>query len=166
VSIAAFIRLLTAGVALIVTLTSSAASPIVSSAAPSFSGGKEQGRSVSLTSLRGKPVILLIASSPKDRSFRRQLSELRGRYERLAAKGMIGFVAFTGESGQIRSNIPFLTVDRPADVASLYDVSNGFAVVVIGVDGNLDCLSTKPLPGQRILDIFNNNASVQQQLRR
>lgn len=165
-SIAPFIRLITAGTVLLVALTASAASPLVAGAAPSFSGGREQGRSVSLGSLRGKPVVLLISSSPNDRPFRRQLSELRGRYERLAAKGMIGFVAFTGEQGRIRSNIPFLTADRPAEVASLYDVRNGFAVAVIGVDGNLDCLSTKPLPGQRILDIINNNASVQQQLRR
>jgi hypothetical protein len=79
---------------------------------------------------------------------------------------MIGFVAFTGESGRIRSNIPFLTVDHPTETAYLYDVSKGFAIAVIGVDGNLDCLSTKPLPGQRVLDLINNNASVQEQLRR
>lgn len=135
-------------------------------AAPPFSGGSGQGRSVSLASLRGRPVILLMAPSPGDRAFRRQLSELRGRYERLAAKGMIAFAALTREEGRIASNIPFLTVDRPAEVASRYDVGNGFAIAVIGVDGNLDCLSTKPLPGQRILDIINNNASVQEQLRR
>lgn len=78
---------------------------------------------------------------------------------------MIGFVAFSGSPGVIRSNIPFLTVNDPAAVSASYDVS-GFAIAVIGVDGNLDCLSTNPLPGQRILDLVNNNASVQEQLRR
>lgn len=137
----------------------------VSNAAPGFSGGAAQGKNISLQSLRGRPVLLLITPSADDRSFRRQLTELRGRFERLAAKGMIGFVAFTGTPGVIRSNIPFLTVNDPAAVSASYDVS-GFAVAVIGVDGNLDCLSAKPLPGQRILDLVNNNASVQEKLRR
>jgi hypothetical protein len=136
------------------------------SAALSFSGGAAEGRTVTLSSLKGKPVLLLIAPSPKDRAFRRQISELRGRYERLAANGIICFAAFTSEGGVIPSNVPFLTVNNPAAVASSYDVMGRFSVVVIGRDGNLDCLSTKPLPGQRILDLINNNASVQEQLRR
>lgn len=86
-------------------------------------------------------------------------------YERLAAKGMVAFAAFTVEGGRIGSNIPFLIVDRPAEVAARYDIGQGFAIAVIGVDGNLDSLSTKPLPGQRVLDIFNNNAAVQESLR-
>jgi len=79
---------------------------------------------------------------------------------------MICFAAFTANSGLIPSNIPFLTVKNSPSVASSYGVTNGFAVAVIGADGNLDCLSMKPLPGQRILDLVNNNASIQEQLRR
>jgi hypothetical protein len=140
--------------------------PTVISAAPGFSGGTAEGYTLTLSSLRGKPVLLVIASSPKDRLFRSQVSDLRGRYERLAAHGMICFAAFTTEGGIVPSNVPFLTVNDPAGVASSYGVTAGFAVAVIGKDGNLDCLSTKPLPGQRILDLINNNASVQEQLRR
>jgi hypothetical protein len=136
------------------------------SAAPAFSGGAAEGRTVTLSSLKGKPVLLLIAPSPKDRAFRRQISELSGRYERLAADGIICFAAFTSDGGVIPSNVPFLTVNNPAVVASSYDVTGRFSVAVIGRDGNLDCLSTKPLPGQRILDLINNNASVQEHLRR
>lgn len=138
----------------------------VVSAAPLFSGGAAEGRTVNLSSLRGKPVLLLIAPSPKNRLFRAQISQLRGFYEKLAAHGMICFAAFTSESGVVPSNIPFLTANDPASVATSYDVTGEFASVVIGRDGNLDCLSTKPLPGQRILDLINNNASVQEQLRR
>lgn len=135
-------------------------------AAPAFSGGGAEGRIVSLSSLRGRPVLLLIAPSPQDHAFRRQISELRGRYERLASRGIICFAAFTQEGGVIPSNVPFLTVNNADAAAAAYDVAGGFAVAVIGMDGNLDCLSTKPLPGQRILDLINNNASVQGQLRR
>lgn len=138
----------------------------VPNAAPAFAGGAAEGRTITLSSLKGKPVLLLVAPSPKDRLFRSQISELRGYFERLASRGTICFAAFTLESGVIPSNIPFLTVNNPAAVSSSYDVPSGFAVAVIGVDGNLDCLSTKPLPGQRIIDIMNNNASVQEKLRR
>jgi hypothetical protein len=94
------------------------------------------------------------------------MSELKGRYERLAAQGLLCFSAFTREGGRIRSNIPFIEVNDPSATAAAYDVSKGFAIAVIGRDGNLDCLSTRPLPGQRILDLVMNNASVQEQLRR
>jgi hypothetical protein len=94
------------------------------------------------------------------------MNAFRGRYERLAAEGMLFFAAFTAEGGRIPSNIPFILVDVPTATAAAYDVPNGFAIAVIGRDGNLDCLSTKPLPGQRVLDLAMNNAQVQEQLRR
>lgn len=147
-------------------VSASAKGSSVVNAAPSFSGGASAGRNIQLSSLRGKPVILVIAPSPRDRAFREQMSELKGRYERLAAQGLLCFAAFTTEGGRIRSNIPFIEVNDPTSTAAAYDVSKGFAIAVIGRDGNLDCLSTRPLPGQRILDLVMNNASVQEQLRR
>jgi hypothetical protein len=79
---------------------------------------------------------------------------------------MLFFAAFTASQGSIPSNIPFILVDDPKSVASSYDVTRGFAIAVIGRDGNLDCLSSKPLPAQRILDLSMNNADFQMQLRR
>ena len=140
--------------------------PTVINAAPAFTGGAEAGKKITLTSLRGKPVLLIIAPSPKDRAFRRQMSELRGIYERLAAQGGVAFAAFTMEAGRIPSNIPFVLVNDPAATAVSYDVQHGFAIAVIGRDGNLDCLSTKPLPGYRIYDLVMNNAEMQRLLRR
>lgn len=134
--------------------------------APGFSGGAEAGRKITLSSYKGTPVILIFAPSPKDPSFRSQMSEFRGRYERMASQGMIFFAAFTQEGGRIPSNIPFVLVDNPAATASAYGVTSGFAIAVIGRDGNLDCLSTRPLPGQRVLDLSLNNAFVQEQIRR
>ena len=134
--------------------------------APEFTGGAAADRSIKLSSLRGRPVLLVIAPSPKDRAFRYQMSELRGHFERLAAQGIICFSAFTGSGGRIPSNIPFVLVNDPASTATSYGVPEGFAIAVIGRDGNLDCLSTKPLPGQRILDLAMNNAGMQRLLRR
>jgi hypothetical protein len=139
---------------------------LVVNAAPGFAGGASAGRKITLASLKGKPVVLVIAPSPKDRAFRAQMNEFRGRYERMATQGMLFFAAFTSEGGRIPSNIPFILVDDPASVASAYDITKGFAIAVIGRDGNLDCLSAKPLPGQRVLDLSMNNADVQLGLRR
>ena len=139
---------------------------LVVNPAPGFTGGASAGRKITLASLKGKPVVLVIAPSPKDHAFRDQMSEFRGRYERMASLGMLFFAAFTTDGGRIPSNIPFILVDDPSSVASAYDITRGFAVAVIGRDGNLDCLSTKPLPGQRILDLSMNNADVQLGLRR
>jgi hypothetical protein len=139
---------------------------LVVNAAPGFTGGASAGRKITLASLKGKPVVLVMAPSPKDRAFRAQMSEFRRLYERMASQGMLFFAAFTSEGGRIPSNIPFILVDDPVSVASSYDISKGFAIAVIGRDGNLDCLSTKPLPGQRVLDLSLNNADVQLQLRR
>jgi hypothetical protein len=138
----------------------------VVNAAPAFAGGGTAGRKITLASLRGKPVILVFAPSPSDLKFRKQMSEFKGSYERLAAQGMISFAAFTSAPGRIPSNIPFILVDDPSPVASAYGVGNGFAIAVIGPDGNLDCLSLKALPGQRILDLVNNNAARQTDMRR
>jgi AhpC/TSA family len=133
--------------------------------APGFTGGREAGRSITLSSLRGKPVLLVIAPSPQDGAFRSQMQRLRGYYERMASRGVLCFAAFTVQGGRIPSNIPFILADNPASVASQYGVGK-FAVAVIGPDGNLDCLSAVPLPGQRVIDLMENNASLQSQLRR
>ncbi len=135
-------------------------------AAPSFTGGADAGKNITLSSLRGKPVILVIAPSPRDRAFRKQMQELRGYYERLASQGLIAFAAFTSERGLIPSNIPFILVNDPVGAATAYDLSKGFAIAVIGRDGNLDCLSTRPLPGYRINDLVINNAEMQRLMRR
>ena len=94
------------------------------------------------------------------------MSQLRGYYEKLAVHGMLCFAALTSDSGRIPSNIPFILVNDPVGTAAAYDVKQGFAIAVIGPDGNLDCISTKPLPGQRVLDLLQNNASMQTQIRR
>ncbi|HLB33174.1 MAG: hypothetical protein A3F67_11295 [Verrucomicrobia bacterium RIFCSPHIGHO2_12_FULL_41_10] len=134
--------------------------------APDFSWQQPNGKTEHLVSLRGKPVLLLIAPSPHSAAFHHQLRELKGVYERLAAQGLICIAAFTKEDGRIPSNIPFVTASCGMDVARAYDVQQGFAVAVIGRDGNLDCLSTRVLPGQRIYDLVDASYTTQEALRR
>lgn len=133
---------------------------------PDFTWLNDRGEVKTLRSLRGQAVVILIAPSPRDWKFRSQVGQLQRAYQRFAAENLVCFAAFSKEGGTIRSNIPFvLPADGPR-VAFLYEATSGFAIAVIGPDGNLDYLTTKVIPAQRLLDILNNSFSVQEYLRR
>ncbi len=127
---------------------------------------RQQGGLRHLSSLQGQPVLLLIAPSPKSWDFYRQLNALKGNYEHLAAQHLICLAAFTEEEGQIRSNIPFITVEHGPAVGAAYSAANHFALAVIGPDGNLDCFSTHVLAGQRIEDLIDASYVNQIKMRR
>lgn len=153
---------------LLVATTSLSATEVASSVvtcAPDFSW-QQAGKVEHLAALGGKPVLLVITPSPKTWAFHYQLWELRGMYEKLAAQGMIACVAFTKQEGRIGSNIPFIPVLDGLAVGKAYGVESDFAVAVIGADGNLDCLSRRPLSGQRIHDLINASYTTQARLRR
>lgn len=134
--------------------------------APAFNWTDSTGSAKPLKSLRGQPVVLVIANSPRQGAFRSQVGQLQKIYERFAAEKLLCVAAFSGEQDLIRSNIPFLTVPDGPGTAASYDVPTGFAIAVIGADGNLDCFSTRVLPAQRIFDIIQNSYTKQKQLRR
>jgi hypothetical protein len=125
------------------------------------------GAKKSLVSLRGKPIVVLIAKSPRQWAFRSQVGQLQKIYERFAAQGLVCIVAFSEEQGVIRSNIPFLHVPNGVAAAAAYDAPpKGFAIAIIGEDGNLDYISNRVVPAQRIYDIVDNSYVRQMQLRR
>ncbi|MFM8715468.1 MAG: hypothetical protein ACKOHM_02865 [Spartobacteria bacterium] len=134
--------------------------------APSFAWTDSTGSAKPLKNLRGQPVVLVIANSPRQGAFRSQVGQLQKIYERFAAEKLLCVAAFSGEQDLIRSNIPFLTVPDGPGTAAAYDMPTGFAIAVIGPDGNLDCFSTRVLPAQRIFDIIQNSYTKQKQLRR
>lgn len=143
-----------------------AAQAIVVRPAPDFPWVDWTGKTRDLKSLRGQPVVVLIAPSPTDRTFRAQVGQLQRAYQRFASNKLVTFAAFTAEGGRIRSNIPFVIAPDGPRVAFLYDIPQGFALAIIGPDGNLDLLSRRVVPAQRILDIMNANYAVQDKLRR
>jgi hypothetical protein len=137
--------------------------------APNFTWLDDAGKPRELKSFhgpKGQPVVVVIAPSPRDWTFRAQVGQLQKAYQRFAAQKLVTFAAFTQEEGRIRSNIPFIVVPDGPRVAFLYEVSKGFALAIIGPDGNLDYLATKVVPAQRILDIMDANAQVQTGFRR
>ena len=134
--------------------------------APDFGWLKSGGNRATLKSLRGQPVVLVVAPSPHYGKFRKQAKELQKTYQLLGNDKAVMVAAFTEEPGVIRSNIPFVLAANPAAVAQPYGVAGDFAVFVIGRDGNLDEISDRVLPGQRVLDIINNSFVAQRDSRR
>ena len=134
--------------------------------APDFTWLKSGGRGASLRSLRGQPVVLVVAQSPRQRIFRAQVGQLQKVYQLLGNEKMVAIAAFTQEPGVIRSNIPFVQAANPASVAASYGVAGNFAIFIIGKDGNIDLATDRVVSGQRILDVINNSFVVQRDNRR
>ena len=133
---------------------------------PEYSGVDSTGAHKSSKAFLGQPVVILVANSPRQWAFRSQVGQLQKMYERLADQKIVCVAAFSQAPGIVRSNIPFVTaVDGPRLSYDL-QVDNGFAIAVIGKDGNLDYFGRHVLPAQRIFDILDNSYVVQKSLRR
>ena len=134
--------------------------------APDFSWIDSAGKSKPAKELRGRPLIVLIAESPSQWAFRSQVGQLQKIYQRFAAEGLVCIAAFSREPGVIRSNIPFLTVPDGPTAAATFDTAQGFSISIIGMDGNIDYVSNRVVPAQRIHDIIDNSFAKQKLLRR
>jgi hypothetical protein len=134
--------------------------------APDFSWIDSTGKSKPAKELRGRPLIVIIAESPRQWAFRSQVGQLQKIYQRFAADGLVCVAAFSQEPGVIRSNIPFLTVPDGPTAAATFDTAQGFSISIIGMDGNLDYVSNRVVAAQRIHDIIDNSFAKQKLLRR
>jgi hypothetical protein len=134
--------------------------------APNFSWIDSAGKSKSAKDLRGRPVVVLVAESPRQWAFRSQIGQLQKIYQRFAAEGLVCVAAFSREPGVIRSNIPFITVPDNSATAAAFDTATGFSISIIGMDGNLDYVGNRVVPAQRIHDILDNSFAKQKLLRR
>ena len=144
-----------------------AAGPVVDMprVAPNF-GIESAVKGGSLRSFRGQPVVLVIARNSRDKFFRRQVYRFKAMYGEFAVEKVL-FVAAIQEGDQaVPSDIPFSLAQNPAQIAADYGVTARFAIAVIGVDGNLDMITTKVIPAERIRDVVFNNFQSQQQARK
>jgi peroxiredoxin len=129
--------------------------------APDFSWPGAGNKNRSLRSLRGQPVIVLIADSPRTGAFRKQVKWLEDNYAQLAAKGAVFVAAFRSGEGPVKSNVPFIVANNGGAVASAYGVEGDFALAVVGRDGNLDYVTDKVRTSQRVHDLIINNYANQ-----
>jgi AhpC/TSA family len=134
--------------------------------APEFVWSSVSGKVRRLRDLRGQPVVLLFATNPEQKDFKRQVKQITRRFKVLAARNVLFFVAFTKETGVIgRSDVPFVVLPDPLSVADSYRVGD-FGIAIIGTDGNLDYATDRVITGQRIVDVVNNSYAAQAQERR
>lgn len=156
-------KLLFTGLLLLATAASHAA---VVRPAPEFSFPAAGNRTQSLRSLRGQAVVLLISKTPDSRAFKKQLKYLKEIYQQFASKQVVFIAALGASAGPVRSDIPFvLAINGPA-VAAAYGAPDGFAIVIIGKDGNLDYQTNKVCPPERVRDVIQNSFEVQEGARK
>jgi hypothetical protein len=141
-------------------------SAVVVRPAPNVNWLDSTGRQKGLSALKGQPVVIVIAPTPRDRAFRRQLAQLKRMYERYAANRAVFIAAFTQEGGRIPSNIPFLVAADGPRVGYDYEGGDKFRIAFIGRDGNLDCVSSRVIPAQRAFDLLGNSYVTQRDMRR
>jgi len=111
-------------------------------------------------------VIIVIAESPRNGAFRKQVKWLEDTYSQLAAKGAVFVAAFRTGEGPVKSDIPFIVASNGPAVAGAYGVDGEFALAVIGPDGNLDYVTDKVRTGQRVRDLIINNYANQASTRK
>jgi hypothetical protein len=140
------------------------ASPVVRPA-PDFSFAGV-GAKKSLRSLRGQPVVVVIARSPDTGDFKKQAKRLAPIYQEFASRGTVFVAAFSERDGQIPSNIPFVVAANGPALATAYGLSEDFRLAIVGQDGNLDLVTDKVLPAFRIREVIQNSYAVQQAARK
>jgi hypothetical protein len=125
-----------------------------------------EARGGSLRSFRGQPVVLIIARNSRDKYFRRQVYRLKEMYGEFAVEKVLFVAAIQNGDQTVPSDLPFSLAQNPAQIATDYGVTGRFAVAIIGIDGNLDMITTKVIPAERIRDVVFNNFESQQQSRK
>ena len=128
--------------------------------APEF-GFPGPGKMQSLKSLRGQAVVLLIAKTPKNRAFKKQVKYLKEIYEQFASKQVVFISALGDGTGPVESDIPFVVASNGAAVATAYGATDDFNIVIIGKDGNVDYQTNKVCPPERVRDVIQNSFVVQ-----
>lgn len=120
----------------------------------------------SLRSLRGQPVVVLVAKSPRDRAFRKQVKAIEDTYRELASRSTVFIAAFSESGDGVASNVPFVIASNGPAVAAAYGLVGDLALGIVGPDGNLDLATGEVTRGLRIREIILNNYAVQNAVRR
>ncbi len=145
--------------------TSSALANVVRPA-PNFLFQTTGGKTSSLKSLRGQPVVLLVAPSHRSGAFRKQVKYLENIYRIFAAQDVVFVATLTEDSERAKTDIPFIYPLDPVGLASQIGVENKFATIVIGEDGNMDLITSKIKDERYIEAVINNGFPVQERRRR
>jgi len=135
--------------------------------APAIAFPADGGKPRTLASIKGQPLILLLADSPSRGSFKAQLKELDGSFDRLAIRGTVVAAAFKGgDPGTVRTNVPLVLLPEGTTACTAFQLKGAFAIVLVGPDGNIDYQTGKVLNMNRILEVMQNSYEIQKAARR
>ena len=129
--------------------------------APDFSWQAAGSKRATLKSLRGQPVVLIVAKSAREHAFRKQAARLKEIYQEFASRNVVFVAALEEEGGVVPSDVPFVIASNGAKIAADYQVEGPFGVIVIGIDGNVDMQTAKLVPASRIRDVIINSYAIQ-----
>lgn len=130
--------------------------------APEFGWMGADGKAHTSKSLRGKPVVLLVAPSARSRAFRKQVSRLEELYNLFAAREVIFVAALTGgDQGPVRSDIPFLISASGTQTAQAFGANDKFNLIILGKDGNIDLQTDDVQSAERVRDVITNSFEAQ-----
>jgi hypothetical protein len=127
--------------------------------APNFA--LDGAKTKTLRGFHGQPVVLVITASSRVKDFKKQVNRLKEMYGQLATEKVVFVAAIANGDAKVPSDIPFALAENPAQVAADYGVTGKFAIAVIGIDGNLDMITTKVINAERIRDVVYNNYETQ-----
>jgi hypothetical protein len=134
--------------------------------APEFLWASVSGKVKRLKDVEGQPVVLIFATDPQQKEFKKQVKNITRFYKGLVERKALFFVAFTKETGVITgSDVPFVVLPDPLAAADAYRVGD-FGIAVIGPDGNLDYATDRIIPGIKIINVMDNSYAIQSQERR
>ena len=124
------------------------------------------GTGKNLKNFRGQTVVLLITQSAREKHFRAMVDRLGHLFSQFATERVIFVAAIENGPQQVLSNIPFVVSSNPQQVAADYGVNGRYAIAVIGVDGNLDMITTRMIAPERVRDMVFNNFDTQSEARK
>jgi hypothetical protein len=120
----------------------------------------------SLRSFRGQAVVLVVTRNARDKEFRVEIERLRTLYAQFSTEKVLFVAAIENGPDAVPSDIPFVTAADPGQVAADYGLNGRFGIAVIGVDGNLDMVTSKVVAGERVRDVVFDNYESQAQARK
>lgn len=129
--------------------------------APNVAFPSIDGKARSLRNFEGQPMIVLLADSPSRGDFREQLKEMERSFDRLAIRKTVIAAAFQKNDGEIRTNMPVVTLPEGEKVCAAFPLKGKFSIALIGPDGNVDYITDKVLNTNRILEVMQNSFEIQ-----
>jgi len=120
----------------------------------------------SLRSFRGQAVVLVVTRNVRDKEFRVEVERLRTLYAQFSTEKVLFVAAIENGPEDVPSDIPFVTAADPGQVAADYGLNGRFGIAVIGVDGNLDMVTSKVIAAERVKDVVFDNYESQAQARK